>query len=34
VMALAKVPLSDVLNELARRTAQSGLSEKASRPSA
>ena len=32
VMALAKVPLSDVLGELGRRTGQSGVSEKASRP--
>jgi phosphoribosyl-ATP pyrophosphohydrolase len=33
VMALAKVPLSDVLAELGRRTAQSGTVEKATRPS-
>ena len=33
VMALAKVPLSDVLGELGRRTGQSGVAEKASRPS-
>jgi phosphoribosyl-ATP pyrophosphohydrolase len=32
VMALAKVPWSEVLNELGRRTAQSGITEKASRP--
>ncbi len=32
VMALAKVPLSDVLQELGRRTGQSGTAEKASRP--
>ena len=32
VMALAKVPLRDVLDELGRRTAQSGVVEKASRP--
>jgi phosphoribosyl-ATP pyrophosphohydrolase len=31
VLALAGVPLSDVLAELERRTAQSGLAEKASR---
>jgi phosphoribosyl-ATP pyrophosphohydrolase len=33
VLALAKVPLSDVMDELERRTGQSGLAEKASRPS-
>lgn len=32
VLALAGVPLSDVLAELERRTAQSGVAEKASRP--
>ncbi|MGL4405030.1 MAG: phosphoribosyl-ATP diphosphatase [Notoacmeibacter sp.] len=32
VMAMAGVPMRDVLNELGRRTAQSGVSEKASRP--
>jgi phosphoribosyl-ATP pyrophosphohydrolase len=32
VLALSGVPLSDVLDELARRTGQSGLAEKASRP--
>jgi phosphoribosyl-ATP pyrophosphohydrolase len=31
VMALAKVPLGDVLSELARRTAMSGTAEKSSR---
>ncbi len=31
VLALAKVPLDDVLAELERRTAQSGVAEKASR---
>ena len=31
VLALAKVPLDDVLAELDRRTAQSGVAEKASR---
>jgi phosphoribosyl-ATP pyrophosphohydrolase len=31
VLALAKVPLDEVLAELERRTAQSGLAEKASR---
>jgi len=31
VLALAGVPLSDVLAELERRTAQSGVAEKASR---
>lgn len=31
VLALAKVPVADVLAELERRTAQSGLAEKASR---
>jgi phosphoribosyl-ATP pyrophosphohydrolase len=32
VLALAGVPLSDVMAELERRTAQSGVAEKASRP--
>ena len=32
VLALAGVPLSDVMAELERRTAQSGIAEKASRP--
>jgi phosphoribosyl-ATP pyrophosphohydrolase len=32
VMAMAKVPLSDVLDELGQRTSQSGTAEKASRP--
>ena len=32
VLALKGVPLDDVLSELKRRTAQSGLQEKASRP--
>jgi len=32
VLALKGVPLEDVLSELKRRTAQSGLQEKASRP--
>lgn len=32
VLALSGVPLDDVLTELRRRTAQSGLQEKASRP--
>jgi phosphoribosyl-ATP pyrophosphohydrolase len=31
VLAIAKVPLADVLAELERRTAQSGVAEKASR---
>lgn len=31
VLALAEVPLSDVLSELERRTVQSGIAEKASR---
>jgi phosphoribosyl-ATP pyrophosphohydrolase len=31
VLALAGVPLSDVLEELARRTSQSGIAEKAAR---
>ncbi|MGN6469440.1 MAG: phosphoribosyl-ATP diphosphatase, partial [Rhizobiaceae bacterium] len=31
VLALANVPLSDVLSELERRTGQSGIREKASR---
>jgi phosphoribosyl-ATP pyrophosphohydrolase len=31
VLALAKVPLSDVMGELQRRTGQSGLAEKAAR---
>ena len=31
VLALAKVPLDEVLAELERRTAQSGVAEKASR---
>lgn len=31
VLALAEIPLADVLNELERRTAQSGVAEKASR---
>ncbi len=34
VLALAGVPLSDVLAELERRTAQSGMAEKAARPAA
>ena len=33
VLHLAGVPLSDVLEELARRTGTSGIAEKASRPS-
>ncbi|MFZ1680151.1 MAG: phosphoribosyl-ATP diphosphatase [Rhizobiaceae bacterium] len=33
VLALAGVPLADVMAELERRTAQSGIAEKASRPS-
>ncbi|MFZ1772350.1 MAG: phosphoribosyl-ATP diphosphatase [Rhizobiaceae bacterium] len=32
VLALAKVPLADVMAELERRTSQSGLAEKAARP--
>lgn len=32
VLAVAGVPLSEVLGELERRTAQSGIAEKASRP--
>lgn len=32
VLALAKIPLSDVMDELERRTARSGIAEKASRP--
>lgn len=32
VMAMAKVPMSDVLQELGRRTGQSGTAEKALRP--
>ena len=32
VLALAGVPLSDVMAELERRTARSGIAEKASRP--
>ena len=32
VLALAEVPLSEVLAELERRTSQSGVAEKASRP--
>lgn len=32
VLHIAEVPLQDVLNELQRRTGQSGLQEKASRP--
>jgi len=32
VLALAEVPVSEVLAELQRRTAQSGIAEKASRP--
>ncbi|RWX74608.1 phosphoribosyl-ATP diphosphatase [Neorhizobium lilium] len=32
VLNIAAVPLQDVLNELQRRTGQSGLQEKASRP--
>lgn len=31
VLKIADIPLSDVMNELARRTGQSGLAEKASR---
>lgn len=31
VLNIAEIPLSDVLNELERRTGQSGISEKASR---
>ncbi|MBL8579804.1 MAG: phosphoribosyl-ATP diphosphatase [Mesorhizobium sp.] len=34
VLALAEVPVSEVLAELERRTAQSGIAEKASRPEA
>ena len=34
VLRLADVPLADVLSELERRTARSGLEEKASRPHA
>ncbi len=33
VLALAGVPLADVMAELERRTARSGIAEKASRPS-
>lgn len=33
VLAVRGVPLDDVMSELQRRTAQSGLAEKASRPS-
>ena len=32
VLKIARIPLQDVLDELQRRTAQSGLQEKASRP--
>ncbi|MCV6574326.1 MAG: phosphoribosyl-ATP diphosphatase [Cohaesibacter sp.] len=32
VLKMSNVPLSDVMDELARRTAQTGLQEKASRP--
>ena len=32
VLAIAGIPLAEVLDELERRTAQSGLAEKASRP--
>jgi phosphoribosyl-ATP pyrophosphohydrolase len=32
VLAIAGVPLSDIMAELERRTAQSGTAEKASRP--
>lgn len=32
VLRIAEVPLSDVMDELAQRTGQSGLAEKASRP--
>lgn len=32
VLKIANIPLQDVLNELDRRTGQSGLQEKASRP--
>ncbi len=32
VLNISKVPLGDVMNELARRTGQTGLEEKASRP--
>jgi phosphoribosyl-ATP pyrophosphohydrolase len=32
VLALAEIPISDVMAELERRTGQSGIAEKASRP--
>jgi phosphoribosyl-ATP pyrophosphohydrolase len=34
VLKIADIPLSDVLDELERRTGQSGIAEKASRPTA
>lgn len=34
VLKIANIPLSDVMDELERRTGQSGIAEKASRPTA